>query len=656
MKNHTFAINRLTDNLARASLVILLPTLLTLSACALSPTEPEVFESPQEIEQSAEAAQEKGDHRRAAELFEEAAKAYEEPPAQARARLKAAQAWMDGEALDSAASSIAGVNPKLLDEAIAPRFWLIRARVLLNHGQSEAASQQLDFLYGEKAGIEREYYTLRAKIAKQKNEHINQARYLIAREEYIDKAAERESNREKIWGAMNEIPSQVLEEIETDNELLAGWIELALISRRHRLDPPQLEQAIEEWKQEYPDHPAAQNKAAELIGQLQERYKLPQHIALLLPLSGEFAAAGQAIREGVISAYYSSDFARPRIEIYNTAGKPDQIVKAYNKAVERGAEHIIGPLTKEKLATLIDKVDSLEIPLLALNTIEGQAALPDGVVQFGLSPENEAKQAAIQARQRGWETVISLTPNDSWGERVKGAFTKAFQSTGGVVAETATYDPNGTDFSKPIKGLLNLDSSQQRFREISNLLGDSPRYTPRRRQDVDGVFIAAFPEQARLLNPQLKYHHAQDLPVMATSHIYSGTPNPGADHDLNGTIFVDAPWMVDATSAIPKGLDRQKLKDHWQQLIESKSRLMALGIDAYRLIPYLEVMRKHPDERLDGLTGQLHINNENRIIRELISARFVNGRPEFDMPTKDRLDEKITTTQAPTARYPDQDS
>src|SRR5690606_28896371 len=113
------------------------------------------------------------------------------------------------------------------------------------------------------------------------------------------------------------------------------------------------------------------------------------------------------------------------------------------------------------------------------------------------------------------------------------------------VLETAFYRPGGTDFSEPIRELLNLDASDRRYRALRNTLRRPIAFESQRRQDVDFIFVGAFPREARLIRPQLRFHHAMDVPVVATSHVFTGTANATADQDMDGVRFVDMPWLLD---------------------------------------------------------------------------------------------------------------
>ncbi|MBT8113230.1 MAG: penicillin-binding protein activator, partial [Gammaproteobacteria bacterium] len=137
---------------------------------------------------------------------------------------------------------------------------------------------------------------------------------------------------------------------------------------------------------------------------------------------------------------------------------------------------------------------------------------------------------------------------------------------------------------------------------------------------------AASPQQARLIRPQLSYHFASDLPVYATSHVFSGNENISADQDINGITYCDVPWLLSTDPSMELLRDSLDL-----QSFSSSSRLprfAALGIDAYQVIPHLQRLAANDFDRYQGTTGKLSIDAQNRIYRQLIWAKFEKGRPE----------------------------
>jgi outer membrane PBP1 activator LpoA protein len=136
------------------------------------------------------------------------------------------------------------------------------------------------------------------------------------------------------------------------------------------------------------------------------------------------------------------------------------------------------------------------------------------------------------------------------------------------------------------------------------------------------IFIAANSRQARLIKPQLKFHHAQDLPVYTTSHISSSGGNPDDDRDLDEILYVDIPWMLDNRN----NPDYRQVSRLWPEESQRFSRLFALGIDAYRMIPSLRRLMINPEESRLHNTGTLSVDKHGRVKRSLMMATYEKGR------------------------------
>ncbi len=144
-------------------------------------------------------------------------------------------------------------------------------------------------------------------------------------------------------------------------------------TRRQRVAPA-------DWSARHPNHPgtsllprAAPGTAASaglpapalMPGQ-------PPSVALLLPLSGRQQAAGTAVRDGFLAAYLDRPDAAPRVLVYDTAELG--VGPAYERALADGAQFVIGPLTKDDVATLA--AGQLAVPTLALNSFSGESPPP----------------------------------------------------------------------------------------------------------------------------------------------------------------------------------------------------------------------------------------------------------------------------------------
>lgn len=330
-----------------------------------------------------------------------------------------------------------------------------------------------------------------------------------------------------------------------------------------------------------------------------------KRIALLLPLKGPHAEAAKTIRDGFLAAYYqfNPQTAEPAVKFYDT-NDGSSIEMAYRQAIEDKVDFIVGPLTKGEVETIAGL--STDIPVLALNTI-GEGKGNRKLYQFGLMPEDEIFTMVEHARNQGHKRALIIAPQNEWGNRMASTFNSAWTAKGGVVISTIGIKGNA----------LELDAVVQSALQVNN---------KKCRSDIDMIFMAASPELGRQIKPLLNYYHAANLPVYSTAAIYSGTPVPGKDYDLNGVKFCDMPWVLNNTQEMNQ--TRQNLSKLWPNSFNRSPRYFALGMDAYRLAQQLSEAQ-FSENGTEGATGNLIMKN-NRIQRRLTCVKFVQGVPVPD--------------------------
>ncbi len=509
---------------------------------------------------------------------------------------------------------------------LQPSIQILQARLALYQGQPREALKRLPMAQILPTRQQIEVYQLRAKAFMAAGYPLEAAKTRVQMEPLLKDEFAQQLNHQAIWEALSRLPLSSLRQLSQAplHPQLLGWIELAKIARSAQTDWQHLQENIFAWQSRYPEHPAARIFAQQLGIKQLELMQHPEHIAVLLPLTGQYASAAAAIRDGLISAYYQhpDKNLRPEISFLDTSHNASAIWNYYRKAVDMGADFIIGPFLKTAVNHLA-QASRLEVPSLTLNYAQNQEKLTENMFQFGLLPEDEARQAADMAFRQGHKQAITLVPKGPWGERLFRAFSQRFTELGGQIVNSGTYTPGKNDFKHPIQRLLNIDQSIKRYRQLQRLLKTRLKFTPYRRQDVDMIFMAATPKDARQLKPQFKFHYAGDLPVYATSHAFSGKINPAIDRDLNELYYTDMPWMLTPNPAIKK-----IFKKYWPEE-ERLSRFYALGYDAYNLIPYLAQLKAKPYERFSGQTGNIYIDDKQRLHRELLWAQFIKGKPEL---------------------------
>ena len=508
----------------------------------------------------------------------------------------------------------------LLSQLVESHIALMERRpgdVLLNLSSKPSSSIDAAYLA--------DYHRARAEAYTMLGNRLETARELVRRETFLTDPVLVEANQKAIWQALAMLSERALQQLRSDPppDVLSGWMQLVQITKAYQLHPKSLSEAVSRWRKAYPNHPVQADLLADLMNRRQEDIVTPDNIALLLPLNGKFAKAAEAVQDGFLAAYYSrTPKTAQTVKIYDTDNDED-ILANYQRAVNEGAQFIIGPLDKARIEKLA-KNDELPVPTLALNYIE-QEDVPLNLFQFGLSPEEEAQQVAERTWLDGHVNAAVLVPIGPWGERVSMAFKTRWEEIGGRVIEQQPYNAARNDYSDPIRMLLNIDDSRRRYRSIANLLKQDLKYTPRRRQDIDFIFLAAYPRQARQIRPQLKFYHAADLPVYATSHVFTGNLNPERDRDMDGLVFGDMPWVLTGNTT-HRGL-RTEIEPYISKAGNRLQRLYALGIDSYNIIAALSPLKKYPYQRYDGETGSLSLDTRQRLQRQLSWVRFRSGRP-----------------------------
>ncbi len=439
----------------------------------------------------------------------------------------------------------------------------------------------------------------------------------------VDDKNTRQEVHEKLWQVLTHLSGPHLSsllELETDTTLL-GWYNLVNVLRNSQGDVNQQLSQLEQWRTRWPTHPAVVDPPASLLALQQIANSLPESIAVLLPFEGSLAQAGKAIRSGFLAAWYEAyGYAAkaPVIRFYDTAGATD-IATLYQQATTEGAQLVIGPVQRETVEQLI-QLTELPVPVIALNYLENPALpIPDNFYQFGLSVSDEARQIADRAWVEGQRTALTVTPNSGWGDRALTAFRERWLEHGGTLVEAPAYGTAQSDFAPLLRPTLHITQSEERKTRLQRLLGKSLNFTPRRRQDLDMVFMVAYPDQARQIKPTLDFLFASDLQIYSTSQLYTGVQDPGRNRDLESIRFSAMPWTL-------PGAGHEKLQPA-QDLQPIYRHLFALGIDAYHLHQGLPQMLLLPEIKLSGSTGTLQLDKrKHAIMREQPWAEFRGGR------------------------------
>ena len=471
----------------------------------------------------------------------------------------------------------------------------------------------------------------------QKGEPLRAVDLYTQRENWLDSPQALDANRQRLWAGLIVSDTQTLKnasEIAYD-PITRGWLSLAALANSTGQQGIGWGNGVIRWQETFINHPAI-GVLSDLSLPQDSLLNYPRQVALLLPLSGNNETAGNAIKNGFLGSYFSAiggTDSQQQIKVYDV-NADGGVVGAYSQAVLDGAEFVVGPLLRRSVTELAEEM-LLPVPVLSLNYLPSDILPPPGFFQFALAPEDEAASAAVRAIGDEGLRAVALVPANDWGRRVLSSFATEFEGLGGTLLEYRNYEPNAQDFSFEIENLMGLSQSVQRYQRLRANIGGPLQFDPRRRQDIDFVFLAADAKAGRLIKSQLKFHYAGELPVYSTSFIY--TMDGRSDSDLNDVMFADAPWVVSPPAWIA---DYPSIYNEYWPAEKRLARLHAMGYDAYHLVGELFNAREGNMDEITGATGRLFLTADGRVHRRLAWARFERGQP-VALPDQDEFQDMI---------------
>ena len=544
-------------------------------------------------------------------------------PDSASLRLKAIEELINFGYLDRAELEIGSIqNPNRLRATLQIQLALIRAQIAIKQNQFDSALRWLSGNLAESANGDtsagRRLILLRGQLYQSINRNEDAIIDFTSITESWPTNAET-SLFEDIWIALTSLQDEELDKLaeEADSYEMRGWIELARIYQVDQFSIRSQLDSIVQWRRIWASHSAAARLPAPLIELQMTWENRPKHIALILPLQ---EATGNAIQEGFLSAYYQSlSVSRdvPQISVFDSTGLTD-INDTFDQAVASGADLIIGPLNKKLVNQISERIE-LPVPTLALNYTD-EDRLAENLFQFGLAPEDEISQVINLAWEAGYRNAAVIMPDNLDYQRLEKFFSETWTNQGGQVVSSARFIGD-SGYAEVIKRLMAIDSSEARAEKLLDLL---PRlnmeFTPRRRSDIDFIFLVANPRQGRQLKPTLAFYFAGDIPVFSMPSVYDGQENQTGNRDLDGIIFTDAPWVLNPTHQL-----RDEVNTNLRQAQGPLQRLRAMGIDSFRLYPRLKQFSNNSISSVSGTTGVLTMSENRRIHRSLTTARFEDG-------------------------------
>lgn len=432
-------------------------------------------------------------------------------------------------------------------------------------------------------------YQTQALIADNRNDVIESVRARVNLDRFLTDNRERQDNNNKIWESLRHANRGMLENatVQAGELGLAGWLSLVVTYNHYVINPAELPVAIEQWRQHYPSHSAAQMLPTELQSVVNFQQTQLHQVALLLPLSSNAKILGDIIKKG----FNDAKGADPTpVQLYDTDTAP--VAELVEQAKAHGAQIVIGPLLKSRVDELIQTAQLGDLHVLALNATQNTKALTK-VCYYGLSPEAEARSGAERFVRDGLHHAVVLAPQDDFGQRSADAFAQRWR-------QLTNKDVDVRYYHQPLDSISQLQQVGLTQGSGIYLLGTATQISELK-QGWDNSSLAG------------------SYPLYTSSR--SNSPNNGADFrfSMEGVKFSEIPLLAETQSDLYKKVENLAQNDF------SMMRIYAMGSDAWSIANKFNEFRQIPGYKVSGLTGVLSAGPSCNIEREMTWLQYQNG-------------------------------
>lgn len=286
-------------------------------------------------------------------------------------------------------------------------------------------------------------------------------------------------------------------------------------------------------------------------------------IALIVPLSGQHADAGQALLDGAQMAFFDLRNQEAVLRLFDSGGTPDGAARAMSQALEAGAGLVIGPLLAQSVEAVRPMAERADVPVISFSNSPDVAGPP--VYLAGYAPPAQVARAIGDAVAEGRTRIAVLAPSGAYGDAVISAAQdvvdsyrrgdRRMPSAPVDLARVAYYDPSAPDHGEVIQSFSNYrqraqalerqrgqlaakgdEASKAALRRLENLdtLGDPP---------FDAVLLPALNAQSlKILAAQLAYYDVDEPAVRLLGlQPWDGFGDLSGEPTLIGSRYVATP-------------------------------------------------------------------------------------------------------------------
>ena len=243
-------------------------------------------------------------------------------------------------------------------------------------------------------------------------------------------------------------------------------------------------------------------------------------IGVILPLTGEKAVYGLAIKNGIDLAAIDETFYDIQIVYENSECNKDKAVEAVNKLINVDkVDAIIGDACSESTIEAAKVAQENGIVLVSPSAISSEmSGLGDYIFKMALDDELQGEFAANFIYQKGYRRLAIIYIDDNYGNGLSNYVGNNYANLSGEIIALESFDSNDRDFISQLVKIKNLNADSLLI--ISNSPGSSIEIL---RQAMNlGINIKIFGSDKMMLNEVSEISAAKNIIVISVKESSDG--------------------------------------------------------------------------------------------------------------------------------------
>jgi ABC-type branched-subunit amino acid transport system substrate-binding protein len=294
----------------------------------------------------------------------------------------------------------------------------------------------------------------------------------------------------------------------------------------------------------------------------------PVKVALLLPLSGQHKALGEAMLQAAQIALFDAGYTGFELLPRDTKGTADGAREAAQSAVQDGAQLVLGPVFAASVQAARPVTQRARVNMIAFSTDWGLAG--GGTYIMGFLPFDQIERVLQYASDRNIKRIGVIAPQTEYGRAVISAYNAMAPRYGIYTADTMTFSPQSNNLAPALRQFTRYDQRSAALQQPAATHAANALNTP---LPFDAVLMPTGGEQASAIGNLLSHY---DLPPNKVKRLGTGLfddPGLASETSLAGS------WFAAPSPALRESFDRRFVATYGY----SAPRLATLAYDATAL-------------------------------------------------------------------------